>query len=374
MAGVAGDLQVPLFAAGRQARARPGPLGQVDDQRRLDDAAQAQPLGHQVETAARGGHQGPAAGVPGAKGHVHGADLVLGLLDHHPVRARLPGQVDEHPGGRGHGVGGNKGAAAGQGAERHALAAVEQQAVRPGRAQGKRQAAVVLGPGLPAESGRGQVLIERLALAEHALQGRCQHRQRPAEQPHQETADNAAGVERAADLGTQCAQGQGHQFGHIGKKGRVADQQGALPAAAAQPGQGVGIEEHAHIDAVGRRPHRRGGDTHRGAVAAAADARHEFVRHQHVQPGRLRGPRQHRADGLQALAGLAAKHQGVFRCLWGMGHAHLRGVGCGESVTRWGTRAAGCGKGAPTGWLSCLGKGVRGIIPGSTRRPQCCWR
>ena len=333
MAGVAGDFQVALLAAGRQAGARPGPLGQVDNQRRLDDAAEAQPLGHQVEAAARGGHQGPAAGVPGTERHVHRADLVLGLLDHHSVRARLPGQVDEHPGGRGHGVGGNKGAAAGQGAERHALAAVEQQAVRPGRARGKLQAAVVFGPGLPAEPGRGQIFDQRLALAEHALQGGFQHRERPAEQPHQEPANDAAGVKPTAHLFAQCAEGKGQQPGNLGKKGRVADEQGALPTAAAQPGQGVGIEEHAHIDAVGRRPHRAGTDAHRGAVAAAADARHELVRHQHVQPGRLGGPRQHRADGLQPLAGLAAEDQGNLCDLWGKGHAHLLVSGWGEPGT-----------------------------------------
>ena len=333
MAGVAGDLQVALFAAGRQAGARTGPLRQVDDQRRLDDAAEAQPLGHQVEAAARGGHQGPAAGVPGTERHVHRADLVLGLLDHHSVRPGLAGQVDEHPGGRGHGVGGNKGAAAGQGAERHALAAVEQQAVRPGRAGGKLQAAVVFGPGLPAEPGCGQIFGQRLALTEHALQSRCQWRERPAEQPHQKAADNAAGVESAAHLFTQCAEGQGHQPGRLGKKGRVADEQGVFAQPAAQSGQGVGIEEHAHIDAVGRCPHRAGTDAHRSAVAAAADARHELVRHQHVQPGRLGGPRQHRADGLQPLAGLAAEDQGNLCDLWGKGHAHLLVSGWGEPGT-----------------------------------------
>ena len=47
--------------------------------------------------------------------------------------------------------------------------------------------------------------------------------------------------------------------------------------------------------------------------------------------GRLGGPRQHRADGLQPLAGLAAKDQGNLCDLWGKGHAHLMVSGWGKT-------------------------------------------
>ena len=138
-------------------------------------------------------------------------------------------RMNEHPGGRGHGVGGDEVAAAGQGAECHALAAVEQQAVRPGCAGGKRQAAVVFGPGLPAEPGRGQIGCKRFTLAEHALHGRFQHGRSGQPSSRTRKPQQYCRYRARRRHGRSVRRGPGAAAGNLGKEGRVADEQGLSP-------------------------------------------------------------------------------------------------------------------------------------------------
>ncbi len=323
MPGVEHEVQVGLLGAGGQARGWSRPLGHHEDHGQFEHSGQAHALAHERETAARGAHQGPGPGMGRAQGHVHGRDLVLGLLGH---QAGLPALVDEgqdHGGARGHGIERDEIAARGQGAQGDGLIAVEHEAASVAL-RGRRHA------------GEGEILLPDPGV------GRAQHGQVGLDDlrgllgkglGHEPLQDGQVAADGRAEhaqgrhvvvkrLGRELAE-RHPQAGSPGRDGQVVA--GHQHAPGAQPGQvqvhGLLVQGHQDVDVLngGQGRVRAGADGE--GVVAAADARHVVLGDHDLVAGPGHGPGHGLADGHQALPGLAA-HQDVD--VRGHGRSRLR--------------------------------------------------
>ncbi|OQB01760.1 MAG: hypothetical protein BWY20_02244 [Spirochaetes bacterium ADurb.Bin215] len=89
MPAVENEVQVTLFGAGGKPGCRTRPLCKMQHKGRFDHAGQTDSLGHEGKSAAGCSNESPRAGVPGAKGHVHHANLVFHLFDNNVVTLRI---------------------------------------------------------------------------------------------------------------------------------------------------------------------------------------------------------------------------------------------------------------------------------------------